>query len=158
MQYPESKAFYNDKSKKGNLPGWQTQIASASLDSPFIMLAICCAFAGYCIYFTDVETGGIHLYGKSSKGKSTALLVAASIYGNKDYVSDWNITEAALEELAESRNHGLLILDEVSLLDKNEKDAAQKNAKKLFICWGQKEGSSALISTNPGKRLGVLMH
>ena len=81
MQYPESKAFYNDKSKKGNLPGWQTQIASASLDSPFIMLAICCAFAGYCIYFTDVETGGIHLYGKSSKGKSTALLVAASIYG-----------------------------------------------------------------------------
>ena len=133
MQYPESKAFYNDKSKKGNLSGWQTQIALASLDSPFIMLAICCAFAGYCIYFTDVETGGIHLYGKSSKGKSTALLVAASIYGNKDYVSDWNITEAALEELAESRNHGLLILDEVSLLDKNEKDAAQKMQKIVYM-------------------------
>lgn len=51
MPYPESKAFDREKSKKGNLSGWQTLVASASLDSPYIMLAICSAFAGYCIFF-----------------------------------------------------------------------------------------------------------
>ena len=133
MPYPESKAFANGKNKKGTLADWQTQIASSSVNSPYIMIAICSAFAGYCIFFTDIETGGLHLFGESSKGKSTALLTAASVCGNKDYVSDWNITEAALEELAESRNHGLLILDEVSLLDRNDKDAAQKMQKIVYM-------------------------
>ncbi|WEJ87201.1 MAG: DUF927 domain-containing protein [Klebsiella huaxiensis] len=133
MPYPDSKAFYNGKSSKGDLSGWQTLVAQASLHSPFIMLAICCAFAGYCVYFTDVETGGMHFFGKSSKGKSTVLLVATSVYSDKDYGSDWNITETGLEELAESRNHGLLILDEVSLLDKNNKDAAQKMQKIVYM-------------------------
>lgn len=158
MPYPESKAFYKGKSNKGILSDWQTQIASSSLNSPYIMLAICSAFAGYCIYFTDVETGGFHLFGESSKGKSTALLVAASIYGSKDYISDWNITEAALEELAESRNHGLLILDEVSLLDKSGKDAAQKMQKIVYMLGaeGGKQRSSFYQLRKAIWRLNVL--
>lgn len=158
MPYPESKAFVKGKSAKGTLSGWQTKIASASLNSPYIMLALCSAFAGYCIYFTDVETGGLHLFGKSSKGKSTALLAAASLYGNKDYVNDWNITETALEELAESRNHGLLILDEVSLLEKNEKDAAQKMQKIVYMLGaeGGKQRSSFYQPRKATWRLNAL--
>lgn len=133
MPYPGSKAFYPGICRKGKLDDWKSSVALSAVHSPYIMLALCSAFAGYCIYFTHVETGGFHLFGDSSKGKSTALLAAASVYGSKDYVSDWNITEAAIEELAESRNHGLLILDEVSLLDKSEKDAAQKMQKIVYM-------------------------
>lgn len=158
MPYPESKAFVKGKNAKGTLSGWQTKIASASLNSPYIMLAICSAFSGYCIDFTDVETGGVHLFGKSSKGKSTALLVAASLYGNKDYVNDWNITEAALEELAESRNHGLLILDEVSLLDKSGNEAAQKMQKIVYMLGaeGGKQRSSFYQPRKTTWRLSAL--
>lgn len=133
MPYPDTKAFKNSEHQKGTLKQWQMHVASAALHSPYIMLTLCSAMAGYCINFTDYESGGFHLYGDSSKGKTTALIAAASVFGDEQYICDWNVTETAFEELAESRNHGLLILDELGLLDKNKKEAAQKMQKLIYL-------------------------
>ncbi len=63
-----------------------------------------------------LESDSFHLVGESSIGKSTALAVAASVYGNKDYVQTLRATDNALEGLAAQHNHALLILDELSQL------------------------------------------
>ncbi|MEQ9903304.1 DUF927 domain-containing protein [Pectobacterium aroidearum] len=158
MPYPDAQAFMYCENKKGTLKQWQTHVAPVALHSPYAMLTLCSAMAGYCIYFTDSESGGFHLYGDSSKGKTTALLVAASVFGSDQYVCDWNVTETAFEELAESRNHGLLILDELVLLDKNAKEAAQKMQKLVYLLGsgGGKQRSNSYQKHKASWRLNAI--
>lgn len=65
----------------------------------------------------DGDSGGFHLRGPSSCGKTTALRVTASVWGGPDYVRNWRTTGNGLEGLACLHNDGSLILDELSQLD-----------------------------------------
>ncbi|WP_285148960.1 DUF927 domain-containing protein [Lelliottia wanjuensis] len=129
---PDSKAFTGDESSQGKLEEWQKNVAEPALHSECMVLALCSAFAGYCIYFTNIKSGGFHFYGQSSGGKSTVLLAGASVRGNAGIVSSWKTTEAACEETAEAHNHNLLIKDELKLLDKSPDEAARKA---MDICY-----------------------
>lgn len=131
--YPNAKTFNYQCQPKGTLDGWKSNVAEAAKNSHYIMIGLCSALAGMCIYFTKIESGGIHIYGNSSTGKSTVLKVAASVFGDSSYILDWNITEAAFEQQAESRNHGLLLADELILLDSNRQAAAQKMQKFVYM-------------------------
>ena len=128
----DSKAFTGKESSLGTLEEWKKNVAKPASCSESIILALCSAFAGYCIYFTNIRSGGFHFYGQSSGGKSTTLLVAASVRGNEESMSSWKLTEAGFEEDAESHNHGLLVLDELKLLDKSPEEAARKA---MDICY-----------------------
>lgn len=75
MPHPDSQAFKNTENPKGTLKQWQTNVAPCALHSPYIMLSLCSAMAGYCINFTDFESGGFHLYGDSSRGKPQLCLL-----------------------------------------------------------------------------------
>ncbi|EHR9462083.1 DUF927 domain-containing protein [Salmonella enterica subsp. enterica] len=125
LAYPGSSAFSNNESSQGTLEEWQKYVAVYVLHSPQMVLALCSAFAGYCIHFTEIETGGFHLYAKSSKGKSTTLLVAASVRGTKELIKSWKMTETASEEIAAAHNDNVLLLNELKLLHKDESKAAQ---------------------------------
>jgi len=71
--------------------------------------------------FAKEDSGGFHFRGVSSCGKSTALMVAASVWGNpKSYCRLWRSTANGLEGLAALHNDGLLILDELSQMDPKE--------------------------------------
>lgn len=159
----DSKAFIGDESSQGILDDWQKNVAIPALHSECMVLALCCSFAGYCIYFTNIKSGGFHLYGQSSSGKSTTLLVAASVRGNAESVSSWNQTEAGYEENAEAHNHGLLILDELKLLDKNPEEAARKamdicyklgdgKGKKYSVGYQKSRASWHLVMLSAGER------
>jgi uncharacterized protein (DUF927 family) len=63
------------------------------------------------------ESGGSHLYGDSSGGKTTHLQVAASIYGGPRLVRSWRSTDNALESIAAAHSDGLLVLDEIGMCD-----------------------------------------
>ena len=63
------------------------------------------------------ESGGFHLYGDSSGGKTTHLQVAASVYGGPRLVRSWRSTDNALESIAAAHSDGLLVLDEIGLCD-----------------------------------------
>lgn len=128
----DSKAFTGKESSLGTLEEWKKNVAKPASCSESIILALCSAFAGYCIYFTNIRSGGFHFYGQSSGGKSTTLLVATSVRGNEESMSSWKLTEAGFEEDAESHNHGLLVLDELKLLDKSPEEAARKA---MDICY-----------------------
>lgn len=129
---PDSKAFLGDESSQGTLKQWQKHVAEPALNSEYMILALCNAFAGYCIHFTSIGSGGFHFYGQSSGGKSTTLLVAASVRGSGNTISSWKMTDSGCEEIAEARNDGLLILDELKLLDRNPEEAARKA---MDICY-----------------------
>ena len=64
------------------------------------------------------------MVGKSSIGKTTALKVAASVWGNpKKYIKQWRATGNAQEGIAEKHNDSLLLLDKIG--QANDKDIQQ---------------------------------
>jgi uncharacterized protein (DUF927 family) len=91
------------------------------------MLAISTALAGTLAHLAAYEGGGIHLYGRSSIGKTTALRLAATVWGRGDtpgFVRSWRATVNALEGAAASASDTALILDELGQAEARELAAA----------------------------------
>jgi putative DNA primase/helicase len=65
-----------------------------------LAFAVACAFAGPLLRPAGMESGGFHYRGDSSSGKTTALKVAASVYGGAGYLQRWRTTDNALEAIA----------------------------------------------------------
>lgn len=101
----------------GTLAGWREQVAARCAGNSRLVLAICAGFAGPCLGLMGAEGGGFHLRGGSSSGKTTALAVAASLYGPPGYRKEWRATDNALEGVAGLHSDLLLILDEIGQLD-----------------------------------------
>jgi len=101
----------------GSLIEWQEHIASLCVGNSRLIFSASLAFAAPLLKIARVESGGFHLRGQSSTGKTTVLLVAASIWGGKNYVQNWRATDNGLEGLAAQHNDTLLILDELSQID-----------------------------------------
>ena len=81
------------------------------------------AFAAPMARLLDVPTFGIHLKGKTSRGKSTVACIASSVYGKfSSYKKSWQGTQTGMEGLAYNYNDLLLPLDEISNID--PKDAS----------------------------------
>lgn len=106
-----------DYSIIGTLDDWQKNIAAFCKGNSRLIFAVALAFAAPLLKITGAESGGFHFRGESSAGKTTTLLVAASVWGGKSYVQNWRATDNALEGLAAQHNDTLLILDELSQID-----------------------------------------
>lgn len=105
-------------SESGTADEWRDSVASLAAGNSRLVFAISAAFAGPLTGITDEDSGGFHLRGASSSGKSTSLKLAASVWGKPSiYVRLWRGTVNGLEGLAALHNHGLLILDEISQID-----------------------------------------
>lgn len=103
---------------KGDLAQWQTLLAAKCLGNPVLTLAIGCALAGPLLSLVGVNGGGVHLVGDSSKGKSLAQLIGATVWGDPAvFASSWDVTKGGLEIEASSRNDTLLSLDEIKRAD-----------------------------------------
>jgi uncharacterized protein (DUF927 family) len=102
--------------QKGTLEEWKENICTLCEGNRILTLALCVGLSGVLLkklkYFNNAI---INLTGRSSIGKTTALQVAASLWGNpKRFMQQWRSTSNALEAVAESYNDCLLILDELS--------------------------------------------
>ena len=124
-----------------------------------LVFALCCAFGGPLMGPLVVQTGGFHLVGDSSLGKTTALLMAASVWGPPNFKKQWRQTDNALEGTAAQHSDSLLILDEIGqaegrivgecaymLANEQEKGRAQRSLqlrklrtwRLLFLSSGEK--------------------
>jgi uncharacterized protein (DUF927 family) len=112
--------------QKGSLKDWQESIARYAVGNSRLQLAVSAGFAAALIEPCGAESGGIHLRGASSTGKSTALSVAGSVWGGGEpggYVRSWRATSNGLEGVALAHCDALLCLDELAEL--GPRDAAE---------------------------------
>ena len=111
---------------EGSLFAWQTDVAMRCEGNPVLAFFMAAALAAPLLSLLRQEGGGFHLYGQTSKGKTTALQVAASVWGDASdpaagrsttFVRKWNLTKNATEGLAEAHTDLPLCLDEVGEVD-----------------------------------------
>lgn len=103
--------------QRGTLEGWRQGIASPAVGNPVLVLGLCSAFAGPVLALVGAESGGVHLIGDSSTGKTTVLQGACSVMGGDGYRRSWRATANGLEASASLFNDSLLALDEISECD-----------------------------------------
>jgi putative DNA primase/helicase len=127
---------------KGTLQGWKDNVAARCASNSRLVLAIGSSFAAPLLPIADVESGGFHLVGSTSQGKTTILSVAASVTGLKT-VSSWRTTDNALEGGLAASNHLCLPLDEL-----NQADPRKVGAIVYMLGNGIGKGRSTKDGTN----------
>ena len=105
-------------SQSGTVAQWREQVAVLAIGNSRMLFSVSMAFAAPLAELVNEDSGGAHLRGGSSSGKSTCLDAAASVYGKpKVYKREWRATTNGLEGLAALHNDGLLVLDELNQCD-----------------------------------------
>ncbi len=106
--------------RSGTLAEWRQGVARLAEGNSRFVFALSVAFAGPMLRLVGMESGGFHFRGDSSQGKTTALRVAASVWGRPSYLQRWRTTSNALESIAAQHCDAALILDELGQLDPRE--------------------------------------
>lgn len=118
---------------RGPLSRWQQQIGTLCIGNSRLMFAASLGCTGPILPFVSgPRTGGFQITGPAETGKTTAAIVAGSIWGchrdaaraEKGFGESWNTTLNKLEETAQAHCDALLILDETTLAGTNEKERA----------------------------------
>jgi len=148
----------NPYRERSTLEDWRDNVAALCVDNSRLTFAVSCAFATALLGPVEEDGGGFHLRGDSSGGKTTALRVAASVWGGVDYLQRWRATDNGLEALAALHSDTLLVLDELgqmepravgeaaymlangsgkSRADRNGNSRARKTWRLLFLSAGE---------------------
>ncbi|SEB76432.1 DUF927 domain-containing protein [Paraburkholderia caballeronis] len=106
--------------QSGTLDDWKRELAALCVGNSRVMFCVSAAFAGALLRFSGQGSGGFHLVGNSTVGKTTALRAAASVFGGRDYLRSWRATSNAMESTAAQHSDGLLILDEIGQVEPKE--------------------------------------
>jgi putative DNA primase/helicase len=101
---------------KGTLQGWKDTVAARCGGNSRLILGLGTSFAAPLLPIINIESGGFHLIGDTSQGKTIILSVAASVTGVKD-IPQWRTTTNGLESTATAFNHLCLPLDEIGQAD-----------------------------------------
>jgi putative DNA primase/helicase len=102
----------------GAAGNWKANVGKFCSGNSRLIFAASTAFAAPLLSAVDMEGGGFHYVGKSSRGKSTCLEVAASVYGSAaHYLQNWDATKNSLEQVAEAHNDCLMVIDELGSVD-----------------------------------------
>ncbi|GJE12080.1 DUF927 domain-containing protein [Methylobacterium longum] len=123
-----SGAISTGYAESGTLQGWRESVGALAHGHNRLILAIATALAGPLLELAGSEGGGINLYGQSSKGKTTALRAAASVWGrgsaDPGFIRSWRATANAQEGAAALVTDTLLCLDEIGVADGRDAAAA----------------------------------
>jgi uncharacterized protein (DUF927 family) len=101
---------------QGSLDGWKREVAKKCGGNSRLIFCLGTSFASPLLEPAQIKSGGFHLVGTTSIGKTTAINVAASVAGLKN-IPNWRATINALEGKAAEFNHLLLPLDEIGQAD-----------------------------------------
>lgn len=106
--------------QRGTLEDWQQHISRYCINNPLLLFQTSIGFAGALLKKCHLDYAGFHIFGDSSKGKSTGHKIAASIWGGEGFRKSWKATGNGLEAAAVLFNDGLLALDELGDSDARE--------------------------------------
>ena len=152
---PTKPIYFTDRSSSslgyitsGTLADWQREIAQNVKGNSSMMLGVAVALAAPMISILGRESFGVHLFAESSKGKSTTLNIANSIYGDPEKIKlSWSTTATGVKNEAAARNDGFITLDEIG--QAKDGKALESIAYDLFNetdkIRGEKEGGNRQI-------------
>jgi putative DNA primase/helicase len=104
----------------GALDDWKSSVAALCVGNSLLVAGVSIAFSGPLLEPLGFEGGGLHLRGASSRGKSTVLRTAVSVWGSRYCVQTWRATANGLEGIALACNSSILALDELGEIDSKE--------------------------------------
>ena len=152
---PSKPIYFTDRSSSslgyvtsGSLSDWQREIAKNVKGNSSMMLGVAVALAAPMLSLLGRESFGVHLFAESSKGKSTTLNIANSIYGNPEKIKlSWSTTATGVKNEAAARNDGFLTLDEIGQAKdgKNLETIAYDLFNETDKIRGEKEGGNRQI-------------
>lgn len=96
----------------GDLQEWQRTIGAMAIGNSRLLGAIGIGLAPPLLKILGIEGGGVHYFGSSSTGKSTALAASISVTGELRFAT-WNSTTNGLEAGAEAHSDLLYPIDEI---------------------------------------------
>lgn len=97
------KNIYKNVTAKGNYKTWKDEIGKIRKKSKTMHFIIASSFASPLIELVQINPFIVHTWGKSSTGKTVALMVAMSIWGNPkvgQLVNNLNSTNVGFERLS----------------------------------------------------------
>jgi uncharacterized protein (DUF927 family) len=112
--------------KGGTLRGWRETIGRFCIMNSRLIFSVSVAFAGPLVDLAGEDGGGWNLKGGSRIGKSTALRLAASVWGGDTlsgaagFLRSWRSTSNGLESVATQFSDTLLCLDEMGQCEARE--------------------------------------
>ena len=114
MVYQAKNSIDNCYQSKGTLAQWRSEVSQKIQEHSLLVFAVSVAFTGQLLTPLNQQGGGFHIKGGSSKGKTTALNLASSVWGDPTkFYRTWRATGNALEITALMHNDGFLVLDEI---------------------------------------------
>ncbi|SFQ62786.1 Uncharcterized protein, DUF927 family [Roseivivax halotolerans] len=106
----------------GDPEAWQ-RLAALAVGNSRLAFALSVAFSGYLLELLGEENAVIHIYGLSSRGKTTIIYVAGSVAGGGGQSGNthtWHATTNGLEGIAALHNDNVLVLDEIKQVAPDE--------------------------------------
>jgi uncharacterized protein (DUF927 family) len=123
-------------SQLGTVEQWRDAVGRFAIGNSRLTFTLSFSFGAPLFELSNAESGGIHLLGDSSIGKSTFLDAACSVWGKpQNYKREWCNTANAIEGLCALHNNGLLVLDEI-----NQADSKTIGQSTYMIVNGQPKG------------------
>jgi uncharacterized protein (DUF927 family) len=112
--------------ESGTPEDWQREVGALCVGNSRLVFAVSVAFGAPILELIGAESGGFHILGGSTIGKTTALRASGSVWGGgglRGYLDTWRATANGLEGTAAAHCDVLLCLDEISLVDAREAGA-----------------------------------
>lgn len=115
---PESSALDARSSSKGSFEDWK-QAVERNVVTPGTLVSLGTSLASPVTTLLGVPGFGLHFVGMSSSGKSSALKVGASVWGNPDIVDassvvrSWNNTITEVDNIARMMHGACVCMDEL---------------------------------------------
>lgn len=112
------KNIFESVSEKGNYEKWKNEIKELRAKSRTLRFLMASSFASSLVKIFQINPFIVHLWGKSSNGKTVAQMICASIWGNPakgKLLSSLDSTKVASERLCNFLRNIPLILDELQI-------------------------------------------
>lgn len=109
----------NNFKQKGTTNDYLNKVFNQIKDEPMMMNVFYASCGSILLKYFDVEPFVVDLSGKTSTGKTTALKIASTVWGNSNLYVEWNTTVSFVERYAEFMNSFPLLLDDTSKADKS---------------------------------------
>lgn len=97
---------------KGTADSWKSKIFNRLKNQPKAVFMVLSSFASVVIEDLGVKPFIVEVSGETSRGKTTVLEIATSVWGNKYLMNEWNATPVVIERKAAFLNSFPLLMDD----------------------------------------------